>query len=137
MYPKLPRESMGRKRKLGGFALLGGIRFDGRPLANVSREDLFRQGIENQTLKGTLQWPGPITGVIAFLRDRVLGRVRQDELDFLFFEALGDLGQLNVHNLAEILIGQTLENDDLIYPVQKFGFEMGAQRLLDAPLDLL
>ena len=131
MYPKLGQESMGGDHRKFQFAALfaGGIDLHRGSFTAFSGDHFLGQGIHDHPLESAFERPGAEAGVIAVFRDRRFGGVRQ--LDFYFFvlEPFGDLGELKIDDMRQLLIGETLKDDDVVYPVEELRPEMRAQGL--------
>src|ERR671910_27066 len=74
--------------------------------------------------------------VVALLGEELLGGVGDLDLDTLAFEVLVQPREHDVHDLQHVLLGEGLEDDDLIYPVEELRPESPLQGLARSPLGL-
>ena len=58
-------------------------------------------------------------------------------MELLLTEASGETGELDVDNLADFLVGESVEDDDLVDAVQKLRAEVATKRLHDALVPFL
>ncbi len=96
-------------------------------------QNLQGQGILQLSLNGSLEGAGAVDGIIAFLGQEPPGCLGQFQPDVPFGQQRPQPTQLDVHDLHQILHGQGVEDDDLVYAVQEFRAEVAVQ-LLQHPL---
>jgi hypothetical protein len=75
------------------------------------------------------QRPRAEVGVVPLLDQEVLGRLRELGLEALLLDPLGDLGDLVLDDLHQVVAGQRAEDDHVVEAVDELGAE--------EPLDLL
>src|SRR3954469_5174109 len=75
-------------------------------------------------------------GVVALLGEKLLGRVGDLDVDALALEVLVQAGEHDADDLQHILLGEGLEDDDLIHPVEELRPEGTLQSLASTPLGL-
>ena len=73
-----------------------------------------RQGVLDRVLDHPPQGPGPEVGVVAGLRQPVLGLVGDDQGQPAPGHGLGQGGDLDVHDPADVGLGQVTEADHLV-----------------------
>ena len=96
----------------------------------------LNDGLGDQGLHAALDEPldgtCTINTVVGRIDDEVLGGGGDLQLEVLaLLHALAQILQLQIHDLAHLVLGQTLVVDDLIQTVQKFGTELALQQLFD------
>ena len=101
-----------------------GIDMDGLTLADFPFEDVDAERVENFFLDRALQRAGAINGIVTFARNQFLGRIGKIERDLLLLEPFRQAAELNLNNLLEIVFAQSIEDDDFIDAVEKFGTKM-------------
>ena len=75
--------------------------------------------------------------VEALVGDGVEGGVAPGEADLdLLFEALPQGLEQEGGDFSHLFLGQRMEDDDIIHPVQEFGAEVFFQEIFDSPLGL-
>src|SRR5688500_9030685 len=102
--------------------------------AEVAHENPLAERILDVALDGPLQRAGPIVLVIAVL-DQELYR-RRGELDLVAQPPLY-LAQEDGDDLRDVVLGERVEHDDIVEPVQELRIEDLVHLLLDRVLHLL
>src|SRR5687768_224180 len=95
--------------------------------AELAGEQSERERIDLELLQCTLQGTCTIDRIVPGLRDardRMIGEVHGD---LPFREQLVEPTELDLHDLAELVLRERLEEDDLVDAVQ----ELGAERALE------
>src|SRR5207245_1625315 len=128
---RIPRTGLGSGR--GGRGLLErelavlGVDHDRVALAELVLEQALRQRVLDLALDRALQRPGAVSRIPAGIRDQLLRRRRQHEVDAALREAIADPVELQLDDVAELVARERLELDDLVDPVQELGPEEVAQ----------
>ena len=78
-----------------------------------------------------LQRASPVHRVPASLDEQLACRFRDDQHDPAFVESLLEPCELDVHDCAQLILGQRLEHDDVVDAVQELGPEVVAQNRHD------
>src|ERR1700690_1022743 len=80
----------------------------------LSPENLLRERILDLRLDGTLQRPCSVHGVEARLADPVARRLGEPQLNVALRKALPQTAELNVHDGANLLPAERMEDHDLV-----------------------
>src|SRR5580698_1738105 len=89
------------------------------PRREVAPQDVLRQRILDLLLDGPFQRPCTIDWVEPRLPEQVAGRLIQNDVQITVLQALAQVGQLDVHDLADLLGAERMEHDDVIDPVDE------------------
>src|SRR5438445_4230167 len=140
-FPALRTRRLGRRRRnpLEGEvrAILGAVHADLVALAVAPLQHGERQGVLEQAVDGALQRPGTVHRIVALGHKQLLRRGRHVERELAVGHELRDPGDLQVHDLRDVLVRQRTEHDDVVYPVQELGLERLAQQVQHLGLRLL
>jgi len=92
-------------------------------------EDEDRQPVEHLPLDESRERTGTVGGGIAGLAEVVLDLVRALDLDVavVLLESALDLGETELHDLADLALREPVEDDDARDPVQELGQEVVAE----------
>src|SRR5215210_812931 len=104
-------------------ALLGAVHDDGVVRAELAAYDAARKGVLDVASDSPCQRSSTELRVVALLGEELLGGVGDLDLDALALEVLVQAGEHDVHDLQHVLLGERLEDDDLIHPVEELGSE--------------
>mmetsp|Transcript_46897 Transcript_46897/g.118173 ORF Transcript_46897/g.118173 Transcript_46897/m.118173 type:complete len:499 (-) Transcript_46897:1516-3012(-) len=74
------------------------------------------------------QRAGAIHRVPSLLDGQLGARLLQLQVDVLLSQAFGDVGELQVHNARQLLLGEGAEHHDVVQPVEELGPEVLANR---------
>src|SRR5918998_5023765 len=131
------RETLRRRHlRLQGQAISGAVDEDGVAGVELAADDAAGEGVLDVAPDGAGERAGAELGVIALLGEELPGRGRHLDGDPLALEVLVQAAQHDVHYLEHVLLGQRLEDDDLIHPVEELGAEGPLQRVAGASLGL-
>ena len=122
------REGVFFARKINPHAAAGG---------DVSLEDFRGQGVLEPLLDDPLEWASAVERVVPFVGDCLSGGIGNHQADFLLIELLPQALELQVHDAGNLLLGQRLEDDDLVDAVEKLRQEFFLECFLHRHLDLL
>src|SRR5215207_230113 len=122
--------------RLEGESLISAVNDDGVIGTELAAYDAAREGVLDVASYGPRQRSSAELRVVALLGEKLLRGVRDLDLDALAFEVLVQAGEHDVHDLQHVLLGEGLEDDDLIYPVQELGPEGSLQGLARPSLGL-
>src|SRR5215203_1606650 len=122
--------------RLEGESLISAVNDDGVAGAELAAYDAAREGVLDVASYGPRQRSSAELRVVALLGEKLLRGVRDLDLDALAFEVLVQAGEHDVHDLQHVLLGEGLEDDDLIYPVEKLRPKGPLQGLARPPLGL-
>ena len=75
------------------------------------------QRVFYETLDGAAQRPRAECPVVALACEPVSGAVGEFDRDAVFSESAGDLGDVYVHNLADLVFGEWVEDDGRVEAV--------------------
>jgi hypothetical protein len=101
-----------------------GVDFDSLAFPDFAFKDVNAKRIENFLLDGALERTCSVNRVVTFARDQFLRGIGKIERDLLLFEPFRQTAELNFDNLFEVVFSESIENDDLIDPVEKLGSKM-------------
>src|SRR6185503_7937852 len=99
--------------------------------AEIAAQDTLRERILQLLLNRALQRPRPVDGVEAGLREPIARRGIQRELDLAFGEPPLQILELDVDDLADVLLLEGVEYDDVVDAVDELGPEVLADDLHD------
>src|SRR5829696_1859852 len=122
--------------RLESETLISAVHDDGVAGAELAAYDAAAQRVLDVAPYGPRQRSCAELRVVAFLREELLRGVGDLDLDALAFEVLVQAREHNVHDLQHVLLGEWLEDDDLIYPVEELGPESSFERFPGPPLGL-
>src|SRR5918995_1737571 len=122
--------------RLEGEYLISAVDEDGVIRAELATYDAAAQGVLDVAPYGPRQRSSAELRVVALLGEELLDGVGDLDLDALAFEVLVQASEHYVHDLQHVLLGEGLEDDDLIYPVQELGPEGSLQGLARPSLGL-
>src|SRR5688572_14035888 len=106
---------------------LGDIGLNMFTLLNLARQQLHRQFVRDEILYGPLQRTRAKRWIIPFLDERFPRRRRKIECDLAILQMLSQDGELNVHNLCDLVLTQPGEDDNVVDAVEKLGFKVSSQ----------
>src|SRR5205823_8731141 len=92
-------------------------------------ENVDAKRVENFFLDGALEGTRSVNRVVTFARDQFLGGIGKIERDLLLLEPFRQAAELNFNNLFEVVLSESIKNDNLIDPVEKFGSNMCPQSI--------
>src|SRR5215208_281117 len=122
--------------RLEGESLISAVNDDGVAGAELAAYDAAREGVLDVASYGPRQRSSAELRVVALLGEELLRRVGDLDLDALTFQVLVQAREHDVHDLQHVLLGEGLEDDDLIYPVEELRPESPLQGLARPPLGL-
>src|SRR5215207_7613783 len=122
--------------RLEGESLISAVNDDGVAGAELAAYDAAREGVLDVASYGPRQRSSAELRVVALLGEELLRRVGDLDLDALAFQVLVQAREHDVHDLQHVLLGEGLEDDDLIYPVEELRPESPLQGLARPPLGL-
>src|SRR5215213_6421284 len=125
-----------RHFRLEGESLISAVNDDGVAGAELAAYDSAREGVLDVASYGPRQRSSAELRVVALLGEELLRRVGDLDLDALAFQVLVQAREHDVHDLQHVLLGEGLEDDDLIYPVEELRPESPLQGLARPPLGL-
>ena len=103
-----------------------GVDADAISLLKFTVEDLETERIEDFSLDDSSQRSSAVSGIIAFLDQESFGVIGELQANLSVAKALEEPLELEVDNLGDLPIIQTVEDDDLIDAIEKLGTEMRA-----------
>src|SRR4051794_4440002 len=119
-----------------GQPVLGAVDDDGIVGPELATDDAAGERVLDVAPDGPGERASAELGVVALLCEELLGRIGDLDLDALALEVLVQAGEHDVNDLQHVLLGEGLEDDDLIYPVEELGPEGTLQRLAGTPFCL-
>src|SRR5215212_7914344 len=122
--------------RLESESLISAVSDNGVAGAELAAYDAAREGVLDVASYGPRQRSSAELRIVALLGEELLRGVGDLDLDALAFEVLVQAGEHDVNDLQHILLGEGLEDDDLIYPVEKLRPESPLQGLARPPLGL-
>src|SRR5829696_2467174 len=122
--------------RLEGESLINAVNDDGVAGAELATYDAAREGVLDVAPYGPRQRSSAELRVVALLGEELLCGVGDLDLDALAFEVLVQAREHDVNDLQHVLLGEGLEDDDLIYPVEELRPESPLQRLARPALGL-
>src|ERR671911_2077417 len=125
-----------RHFRLESESLISAVHDDGVAGAELAAYDAAAQGVLDVAPYSPRQRSSAELRVVALLGEELLGGVGDLDLDTLAFEVLVQPREHDVHDLQHVLLGEGLEDDDLIYPVEELRPESSFQRFPGPPLGL-
>ena len=99
----------------------------------IAHQDLLGDGLLDVALNHAAQRTGTEQRVEALLREQVLGGVGEFERHMTVEQAVVELLDVQIHDLAHLRLGELLEDDDVVQTVQ----ELRAELLLQFGADLV
>ena len=100
------------------------------PSLTFALEDGAREPVADLALDHPLQRPGPEGGVEALPGQQPAGIVGHHQHDALGGQPILKMGELEVHDVGQVVLGQRAEPDDVVDPVDELGLE---ERRADRP----
>src|SRR5437762_10061487 len=100
---------------------------NGLAFADLAFEDVDAKWVENFFLDGALEGTRSVNRIVTFARDQFLGGIGKIERDLLLLEAFRQAAELDFDDLLEVVLSESIKNDNLIDPVEKFRTKMCAQ----------
>ena len=91
----------------------------------------MRERVEDELLDRPLDRPRPVRRVVALGGDERLRGGRELEVDLPILEPLGERPRLELDDRLELLLGQAVEDHDLVDPVEELRPELAAERIHD------
>src|SRR5919112_755971 len=122
--------------RLESESLISAVSDNGVAGAELAAYDAAREGVLDVASYGPRQRSSAELRVVALLGEELLRRVGDLDLDALAFQVLVQAREHDVHDLQHVLLGEGLEDDDLIYPVEELRPESPLQGLARPPLGL-
>src|SRR5713101_3139905 len=98
-----------------------GIDMDDLALVDFAFQNVDAERVENFFLDRAFQRARAVNRIVTFARDQVLGRIGKIERDLLLFEPFRQATKLDFDDLLEVVLGEAIENDDLIDAIEKLG----------------
>src|ERR671921_1181390 len=129
----LPR---GGHLRLEGESLISAVNDDGVIGTELAAYYAAREGVLDVASYGPRQRSSAELRVVALLGEELLCGVGDLDLDALAFEVLVQAREHDVNDLQHVLLGEGLEDDDLIYPVEELRPERPFERFPGSPLGL-
>ena len=77
-------------------------------------EDVDRKRVENFALDRAPQRARPVNGIVTCAREQLFGRVGKLQRDLLLLEPFRQTFQLDLDDLFQIILAQSIEDDDLV-----------------------
>src|SRR5690606_27070782 len=114
-------------------ALRSHVHLDLVAARELAHQDLLRERILEVTLDRPAERTSTEALVVAVVDEVLDRRIRQLELQLLLLEPALDLREEDMNDLADLLLRQRMEDDDVVQPVQ----ELRVERPLDLGPDLL
>ena len=99
--------------------------------ADLTREHHSRQRVLDQTLDGAFEGPCAEVRIEALVGQEPGGGVRGSYLEALIGEQPVEVGELDVDDLFDVLLGEAVEDQDLVDAIE----ELGPEVLLELRLD--
>src|SRR5438067_8877066 len=93
------------------------VDLDGLSFANFAFEDVDRERIENFFLDRAPERARAVNRIVTFAGKQRFRRIGKIERDLLLFESFGQTTELNLDNLFQVILGQPIENDNLIHSI--------------------
>src|SRR5215213_10075221 len=122
--------------RLESESLISAVSDNGVAGAELAAYDAAREGVLDVASYGPRQRSSAELRVVALLGEELVRRVGDLDLDALAFQVLVQAREHDVHDLQHVLLGEGLEDDDLIYPVEELRPESPLQGLARPPLGL-
>src|SRR5919107_859670 len=122
--------------RLEGESLISAVSDNGVAGAELATYDAGREGVLDVASYGPRQRSSGELRVVALLGEELLCGVGDLDLDALAFEVLVQAREHDVNDLQHVLLGEGLEDDDLIYSVEEFRPEGPLKGLARPPLGL-
>src|SRR5215216_627984 len=97
---------------------------DGVALLKLALEHLERQRVQHAALDRALERAGAVDRVVALLDEQVLGGVGELERDLALAQAAHEAGELDLDDLAQLLLRERVEDDDLVDAVDELRREV-------------
>lgn len=110
-----------------------GVYGDGLTRKHLAGEDTLGEHGLYRVLHVPAQRSCAVLGVVGLVHNEVLGGFRQLQMNLLICQPVIQLGNLQVDDAGDVLLGQRLVEHNLIQPVQKLRAEAAAEK----PLHLL
>jgi hypothetical protein len=109
-------------------AALAAFRWNGDTIAiaHLTGKDHLRQRVRHMTLDHPLQGPCPIGGVPALGRKPIARRGIEGQHNLALLQKLLQPAEPDLDNPSHFALLQTMEQNDLVDPVEEFGTEMRA-----------
>ena len=87
------------------------------PVKDLPGQQHAGQAVADLPLHEAAQRPGPVGGVIALVGQPAAGGVGYLQAQTPIRQAPGDAGQLDLDDLSQLLLGECLEDDDVVEAV--------------------
>ena len=100
-----------------GRAVVGGGGGDVVALGEFAGQDFAGEGVFDVALDGAAQGARAECLVVALAGEPVAGVVGEFDCDAVFSKAVGDFGDADVHDLADLGLGEWVEDDGGVYAV--------------------
>src|SRR5580700_6663066 len=122
------------ERELRLLALAFDIDDDDLASPQFAEQDLLGQHVLDRPLDRTAQRPGPEDRVVAAHGEQGLGGRPQFQAHVPVLEPLVHLGDHQVHDLDDLVLGELVEDDHVVHPVEELGTEVVLEFLRDLGL---
>src|ERR671924_1566970 len=134
---QLHRRSVGWGGRLEHDLAVLGIHDDRLSRRVFLPQQLLGQGILHHPLDGSTERTRTERGIVALLGKQAFGPVGEDNLHVLGLQLLADALHHQVDDGLHVLLGERVEHDDLVDPVQELGTEGALQLFHHLVLHLL
>ena len=104
----------------GEFTVRVEVDDDGATFVDIAAQDETGGEGFHMLLDEALEWACAECRVVAFVGDEGLGGLCQRDLQLLGSETLVEVGDLEIDDVADVVLGEWLEEDDLVETVEKF-----------------
>ena len=99
--------------------------------AEATFEDGHGERVLQAALDGALERASAVIRIVTDLRQVLPCRFAYLQGEASSSHTMGDLAQLDIHNARQVFACKRVEDDDLVYAVEKFGPEVGLQDRID------
>ena len=93
------------------------------PVEDLPSQQHAGQAVADLALDEAAQWPGPVGGVVALVGQPAAGGVGDLQVQAPVRQALGDARQLDLDDLTQLLLGEGLEDDDVVEAIEELRLE--------------
>ena len=118
-----------------GEGVVVGVDGDGVALGEVAGKEAFGEGVFESLLDGAFEGAGAEGGVVAFVHEQVLGTVGDADGEVVVGESFGDVTELDVDDLTELVLAEGFEDDGFVDAVEELGPEDGFEGFVDVGVD--
>src|SRR3954470_15927462 len=95
-------------------------------VVNLPADDLARQLVADLGLNKPAQWTGAIRGVVSLSGQPSAAGRRHLKRDPPVCQAPGELSYLKLHDLRELILGESVEQQDIVKSIQELRLERRA-----------